>query len=367
MVLAHKSKEPVYKKLKETIIKEIKNGTLKENDAILSERLLTEKFGISRISVRKAISEMIEENYIYTVPGKGTFVKGLTSEYTPSSRRSYNLGYIFWGETRGVINMPYFAHIIQGAEYECLKHNYHLLISTMTASQPSGGKRLPSVIKQGKVDGVILEGIDLESWNKISKVIPALINSNYICDPKKLPNLDTVDYVAANNMGAVRNILEYLKGKGHRKIGFIYQTLTHSSFSERFHGFTSGIRSLHLKTKERWICKGSNGAEAIMKILNGTDAPTAVVAGNDTFALDAMTACQEKGIKIPEDLSLVGFDDIESSAWSRPPLTTVRVLTEEMGRLAARRLIEKIEDPSSVSTHILVGTRLIIRESVKNL
>ena len=146
MVLIHKSKEPVYKKLKDTIVKEIENGTLKENDAILSERLLTEKLGISRISVRKAISELIEENYLYTVPGKGTFVKGLTSEFTPPSRRTYNLGYIFWSEVRNVINIPYFAHIIHSAERECLKHNYHLLISTVTGSMDAGGFGLPAFV-----------------------------------------------------------------------------------------------------------------------------------------------------------------------------------------------------------------------------
>jgi DNA-binding LacI/PurR family transcriptional regulator len=367
MVLAHQSKDPVYHNLKKTIIKEIENGTLKENDAILSERLLTQQFSISRISVRKAIAELIEESYLYTVPGKGTFVKGLTSEYTPPSRRTYNIGYIFWGETHNVISQPYFAHIIHGAEKECLKHNYHLLISTMTGSAGHGGKYLPSMIKQGKVDGVILEGIDLESWFEICKIIPAIIISNYICDPEELPNLDFVDYIAANNGGALRNILEYLKANGHKKIGFIYQTATHSSFAERFYGFTNGIETLHLETKNKWMVSGKTGRDAVKEILSGKDIPTAIVAGNDTFAMDAMEYCVEKGIRIPEDLSVVGFDDIETSPWSRPPLTTVRVLTEEMGKLAARRLIEKIEEPDSVPTHILVGTKLIQRESVKSI
>jgi LacI family transcriptional regulator len=367
MALAHKSKEPVYKKLKETIIKEIRNGTLKENDAILSERLLTEKFNISRISVRKAISELIEGNYLYTIPGKGTFVKGLTSEYIPPARRTRNIGYIHWSKMPGVIHIPYFAHIIQGAEKESLKHNYHLLISTVSGSESPDGKMLPSVIKQGKVDGVILQGIDLDSWFEIAKVIPALIISNYICDPDTLPNLDLVDYVATNNEGAMRNLLEYLKKEGHSNIGFIYQTFSHSNFYERMQGFNNSVQSLHLHTKEGWIADGNNGAEAMKKILDRTDLPTAIVAANDTFALDAMNACREYGLKIPDDISLAGFDDIESSLWSQPSLSTVRVRTEEMGKLAARRLIEKIEDPGSAPTHILVGTDLILRESVKKL
>ena len=367
MVLAHESKEPVYQKLKDTIIKEIKNRTLKENDAILSERLLTKNFNISRISVRKAISELIEENYLYTIPGKGTFVKGLTSEYTPPSRRTYNIGYIIWGETEGIVNIPYFSHIMRGAEKDALKHNYHLLISTMRGPKDPGRMGLPSMIEQGKVDGIILEGIDLDSWFQISKVIPALIISNYVCDPKKLPDLNKLDYVAANNEGAVRNVLEYLKEKGHKKIGFIYQSLNHSTFAERYKGFTAGIHSLKLKTKEKWIAHAAGGGEAVKKILSAPERPTAIVAGNDTFALDAIVACRDMGVKIPDDVSIVGFDDIEMSPWSRPPLTTVRVLTEEMGKLASKRLIEKIEEPDSVPTHILVGTELIERESVKDL
>ncbi|MBN1901579.1 GntR family transcriptional regulator [Candidatus Sumerlaeota bacterium] len=367
MVLAHKSKDPVYKKLKETIIKEIQNGTLKENDTILSERLLTEKFNISRISVRKAVSELIEENYLYTIPGKGTFVKGLTSKFVPPARRTNNIGYIFWSEIPSVISIPYFAHIIRGAEKESLKHNYHLLISTMSGTTSPGGRTLPSVIKQGKVDGVILEGIDLESWFEINKVIPCLIISNYICDPNKTPNLDLVDYVTTNNEKAMRNILEYLREMGHQNIGFIYQNLSHSNFFERMQGFFTNIKNLDLKTRDQWIANGNTGYDAMEKILSQSTLPTAVVAANDTFALDAISVCRDKGLNIPEDISLVGYDDIQSSLWSHPPLTTVRVRTEEMGKLAARRLIEKIEDPDSVSTHILVGTELIVRDSVKKI
>lgn len=367
MGLAHKSREPVYQKLKNTIIKEIKNGTLKENDAILSERLLTERFGISRISVRKAISELIEENFLYTVPGKGTFVKGLTSEYTPTSRRTYNIGYIHWGTKESVLVIPYFAHIIHGSEMECLKHNYHLLVSTSINLSGNDTIALPSMIKQGKVDGVILEGVDLDSWFEIKKIIPTLIISNYICEPDSLPDLNRLDYVAANNVGAMRNILEYLKENGHSKIGFIYETLTHSSFAERLHGFTTGMLSLGLTPRDEWTIRGKTGAQGMKKILEKSERPTAVIAANDTFAIDAIQACKDKGVKVPNDMSIVGFDDIDTSPWSRPALTTVRVLTEEMGKLAARRLIEKIEDPEMVPTHILVGTELIVRDSVKNL
>ena len=103
------------------------------------------------------------------------------------------------------------------------------------------------------------------------------------------------------------------------------------------------------------------------KILDRGSLPSALIAANDVFALDAMNLCREKGLRIPDDLSLVGFDDIESSLWAQPSLSTVRVRTEEMGKLAARRLIEKIEDPSTPPTHILVGTELILRESVKKI
>jgi DNA-binding transcriptional regulator YhcF (GntR family) len=114
MVLGHQRKTPIYQKLKDTIVREIEGGTLKENDPILSERLLTQKFRISRISVRKAMGELIAENYLYTVPGKGTFVRGLAHELQIPAKRTFNLGYIFWGEQRSLIHIPYFAHIVAG-------------------------------------------------------------------------------------------------------------------------------------------------------------------------------------------------------------------------------------------------------------
>ncbi len=92
MVRGKRVREHVYKRLKDTIIREVKNGTLQENDPILSERLLSEQFGISRISTRKALKELIAEGYLYTLPGKGTFVRGITSGLQRPRTRTQILG-----------------------------------------------------------------------------------------------------------------------------------------------------------------------------------------------------------------------------------------------------------------------------------
>jgi DNA-binding LacI/PurR family transcriptional regulator len=344
-------------------VREIDGGTLKENDPILSERLLTEQFHISRISVRKAIKELIEENYLYTVPGKGTFVKGLTHELEKPAKRTYNLGYIFWGEQKSLTHIPYFAHIVAGAEKETHRHNYHLLISTYRGR---GGRRisLPPVVKLGKVDGILLEGVETDAYRQINKVIPAVVLSNFIFRGEAAEeSTEDIDYVAANNEVAVHNVLEYLKKLGHRNIGFLYETRKHSTFNERLNGFITGVEKFHLHSRKEWIVKAANGGEGIREILKLSKRPTAIVAANDKFALDVIGYCSTRGISIPRTFSLVGFDDIEGAAWSRPALSTVRVFTEEMGRLAARRLIERIEDPASPLTHILIGTKMIIRDS----
>ena len=361
--LASKSREPIYKKLKDTIKKEIENKTLKEGDVILSERLLGEKFKISRISVRKAISELIEENYLYTVPGKGTFVKGLKSDVKKERKKTFNLGYIFWGSYEEIVKISYFAHFIQGAEQEATKHNYHLLISTYTGVEPDGKPRLPKIISKEKVDGVLVEGIDIAAFRQVARVIPAVIISNYLRLSYEENSLDDIDIVISNDEHATISSLKYLYSLGHRKVGFFCQTLRHSSFHNRFRGFNAGVKIFGMETKPEWVSESGGAQESVAKILAGEERPTALVAGNDAYALEALEWCRKNDIRVPDDVSIIGFDDIEGSVWSNPPLTTVRVMTEDMGRCAVRRLIEKIEDPSTVSTHILIGSTLVIRES----
>ena len=368
MVRGKRSREVVYKRLKDTIIREIKNKTLKENDPILSERLLSEKFDISRISVRKALKELIDDGYLYTIPGKGTFVKGIISGMRAPREKTNNLAYIFWGGDRSIMSIPYFAHIVAGAERVARKQNYHLIISTFEpdAQIPNA---LPSIIEQGKVDGALIEGIFLDLYRQINKAIPIVTISNYLFrDPELIEKTDDIDYVTANNESAVIRVLEYLNSLGHKNVGFVMGNPCHSSFRERLHGFYLGSRIFKMKTRPEWIVSGTpSGRTAFKKILENRSLPTAIVACNDTFALDIIDYCHKEKIKIPDDFSIVGFDDIESSAWSQPPLTTVRILTEEMGEKSAHRLIEKIKDPSSMPTTILIGAELVIRESCKSL
>jgi len=367
MVLVQRGRKPIYYKLKETIIREIKNQTLKEGDAILSERLLTEKFGISRISVRKALKELINENCLYTIPGKGTYVQGLQAKGERLAAKTHNIAYIFWNAEQSVVSIPYFAHIIAGAEKECDRANYHLLISTFPKENESADS-LPTLIQQRKVDGVLLEGVDLPTYRRVNEILPAVILSNFLYSSEEAGEpIDDVDYVASNNAVAMLSILRYLKRLGHREIAFLFQTGRHSTFAERLQGFLLAAKKLGLSAKRDWIVRASTGAEAMQQLLVQKDRPTAIVAGNDTFALDAMDYCQRNGMSIPDDFSLIGFDDIDSTAWSRPSLTTVRVLTEEMGKCSAKRLIEKIDDLASPPTHILIGSSMIERESCRPL
>ncbi len=364
MIRAKKVRETVYKRLKDTIVREIKNKSLKPDDPILSERLLSEKFGISRISVRKALKELIDEGYLYTVPGKGTFVKGVSSSIRTRNEKTFNLGYIFWGGDRSIINIPYFAHIVAGAERTARKHDYHLLISNFEPAK-NITNAVPTIIEQGKVDGAIIEGIFIDTYRELNKVMPTVIISNFLYrGEQSIERIDDVDYVAANNETAALRLMEYLYLLGHRDIGFIMGNPCHSSFRERLNGFYLGVEHFKMNTCPEWIVKNAtHGSTAFKKIFNHRERPTGIVACNDFFAVEILEYCQKHGIKVPDEVSVVGFDDIDSAPWSQPPLTTVRVLTEEMGEKAAKRLIEKINEPDSMPTTTLIGTELVKRES----
>jgi DNA-binding LacI/PurR family transcriptional regulator len=364
--LLRNKKTPVYEKLKEALRESILDRSLKEGDPIPSERFLAEKFKISRMSVRKAISELISADLLYAVSTKGTFVKVVKPGLVNSGKKTGNIGFIFWNAFQSIAGIPYFSHFLHGAELEAKKYDYHLLMSTHVAEDLNKNDSLPSIITQKKVDGLVVEGIDLPTYRRISSNIPTVIISNYTrgsADAMSYENFRDVDLVTANDENGIFSLLQYLKELGHKKIGFIYQSLQHSSFYNRYLSFCQGIKYFSLQTRPEWIAGGDWPEEVAESVLNRKNRPEALIVVNDYIALRVMAWCHENGINVPGELSIAGFDDIQKCVWAKPALTTVRVLTEEMGRVAARRVFEKINNPVMASSHYYVNTSLVVRDS----
>lgn len=258
-------------------------------------------------------------------------------------------------------NPGFVTQIMDAAGEECRRHGYNLLV---TAFSDFSAVNLPELLESPTTGGVILLGTeideeDLACFSGIQK--PFVIVDNA---------LDRLPYssVTMNNADAVFEAVEYLYSLGHRKIGFLYNSIPSSNDNARRAAFQAALRRLSLPFSEEHVCRvfpTMDGArESFGAALDGGLAlPTAFLANNDSIALGAMRAMQERGIRVPEDISVIGFDGLPFSAMSDPPLTTVNVPCADIGRWAVDILHQQIRGRIRATSKILVSTQLHVRKS----
>lgn len=264
----------------------------------------------------------------------------------------------------------FFAHIQIGIEQEARKHH----VNTLFHSYEEDGEHfdLPLCIREGQVMGIISVG-------RVSETTARIINRcnlPYIMADTYLEQIDE-DCVHTDNMLGGDRATEYLISMGHRDIGFIGDTVATVSFRDRYRGYLNAMGRHGLTVNERHciihtgiddlIREGQGIAQAEMEKLDGL--PTAFFCANDAGAISVYRTLRAMGLRIPEDVSVMGFDDTEVSALVSPELTTMRVHKELMGRKAFLRLIEKLKDRTgpSVRERLLISAEIVERQSVRKI
>jgi len=169
-----------------------------------------------------------------------------------------------------------------------------------------------------------------------------------------------------DNQAGAYQVVTHLIGLGHRRIGFISNApLSYSGAQERFAGYKQALAERSIPLQEELVQTAefmpATGQEAMQELLALPDRPTAVFAASDVVAIGVMSAIQAAGLEIPEDIAVVGFDDIFLAAHTQPPLTTVRVPAYGLGWTAAELLISLIEGEEASS--VTLETELVIRDS----
>ncbi len=184
-----------------------------------------------------------------------------------------------------------------------------------------------------------------------------------------LPDLDC-DYVVADNEGGGYRATEHLIILGHTRIGFVYShkgNLQTTSVRDRFQGYRRALQEYGCPIDETLVYQQSPpphaDGEAFGDLLARPDRPSAIFAVNDGIALELLRAAQRRGLRLPEDLALVGFDDLTFAAHLSPPLTTVAQPRMDLGLRAGNLLINRIEGQTGPPRHIELPTSLIVRES----
>lgn len=183
----------------------------------------------------------------------------------------------------------------------------------------------------------------------------------------RVPKGLQVDLVATNNREGVREAVAHLLGHGYRTIGFINGPEGLSVTRERLAGYRDALAASGVAVRDAFIVhsdfRHAGGKAAMTRLLGMPKPPRAVVVANNLMTLGALQAIHEQGVRIPEEMAVVGFDDMPWATSLRPPLTAVAQPAEELGGAAAQLLLERLQDRHRLVRHVILPTRLMVRAS----
>lgn len=255
----------------------------------------------------------------------------------------------------------YYNLLMAGIEKSTITHNFDLLLSTYRNKDPYADYL--RLYFQRKVDGLILITPDLNN-PQIRKIQDQNIPCVVIGDR---PVKNTISHVDTDNYEGMYQVTEYLVRKGHRRIAFVKGDKTSPNARERFKGFLDALKKNGLNVIDDWVFDGDftpeSGRNALKRLLDSGRLPTALICANDLMALGALSEAKNARIKIPEDLALTGFDGIEITAFTDPPLSTVSQPLFEMGFTAAEMLFNKIKEPERSPEYKIFPVDFIERKS----
>jgi LacI family transcriptional regulator len=256
----------------------------------------------------------------------------------------------------------YIGEIIRGIDSELWLSKLDLILYTTHRTASKEANYVANLAK-GMVDGLLLV-----LPRSPSDFIGILTQRNFpfvLIDHQGIGK-DCPAVGAANWQGGF-TATEYLIKLGHQRIGFITGWIDLGCALDRLDGYHSALRTNHIPEDPKLIYEGTffqpDGFTGALTLLDQSDPPTAIFASNDVMAMGVMDAVRHKGLRVPDDVSVIGFDDIPQASLIRPALTTIRQPLEKMGRVATQMLLESLSQPQRKMERIELPTELIVRDS----
>ncbi|MFZ4834723.1 DNA-binding transcriptional regulator CytR [Rouxiella sp. Mn2063] len=257
---------------------------------------------------------------------------------------------------------PFFAEVIQGIERTAAQHGYLVLLGDC-AQQNQQEKTFINLIITKQIDGMLLLGSDLpfDASKEEQHNLPPMVMANEFAPELELPT------VHIDNLTAAFEAVNYLLRLGHKHIACITGPENMPLCQYRLQGYIQALRRSGINVDSHAIIRGDfdfeSGAQALDQLMNLSTPPTAIFCHNDIMAIGAMYQAKKIGLRIPQDLSIVGFDDIKISQYYDPPLTTVAQPRFQIGEQAMLLLLEQLNGNNVQSGSRLLDSELIVRGS----
>ena len=261
---------------------------------------------------------------------------------------------------------PFFSEIIRGIEVTAANHGYLVLIGDC-AHQNQQEKTFIDLIITKQIDGMLLLGsrLPFDASIEEQRNLPPMVMANEFAPELELPT------VHIDNLIAAFDAVNYLYEQGHKRIGCIAGPEEMPLCHYRLQGYVQALRRCGIMVDPQYIARGDftfeAGSKAMQQLLDLPQPPTAVFCHSDVMALGALSQAKRQGLKVPEDLSIIGFDNIDLTQFCDPPLTTIAQPRYEIGREAMLLLLDQMQGQHVGSGSRLMDCELIIRGSTRAL
>ena len=264
------------------------------------------------------------------------------------------------------IQNPFFGNVVRGIEKITIKEDFTIILGN-SDEDPAREKKLTAMLLEEGVAGMIIvpTNADVEIYRPLFRSgTPCVVIDRQL----QIPDLDMVLVNGAAGAGLA---VDHLVSLGHSRIGYVGGMKHLSVMHEREQGYLAALKKHRLPRVDEYLREGNNrqdgGYASVCELLSLELPPSAILIANNLMTLGGLQAIHETGLEIPEQVSLVGFDDMAWAASLRPPLTVVAQPAYEMGEISASILLDRIHDPDLPHQTIVLDTKLIIRASCRDL
>lgn len=356
----HNSK-PLYLQIVDDIRYQIESGNLRVDDQVGSQNELAQKYNVSLITVKKALSELIKEGLLYSRVGKGTYVARQSTEGHKASSKT--IGIVLQD-----LKSPFFSLITQEAENIAFTKGYSILFTHSSGQLAKEESQIAHFREMG-VSGLIIASMTHEY--RANATIRKLHNEgfpyvmvSYIHDPD-------IFFVGTDHEYGGYVATKHLIEEGFQKIGCIHGEQGNLVGYLRYKGYMRALKEAGREVNENFVYRlprggewydFTSGYEIGKELAEMKNQPDAVFLYNDLAGLGFQRAVLEQGMRIPEDIAIVGFDNIDRAAYARVPLTTVKQPTDKIGELAVD-IILKINNNQYAPVKTILNPELVVRAS----
>lgn len=375
---------PLYSQIKTIMLQSIASGEYKVGEKIPSELELAKQYGVSRITTKQALNELMQEGIVDRVAGKGTFVRRTVplpndapdSATHPQSSRVRSSQPGSFGLIVPFLKDTYEMGIISGVEQELRGQDCRLIFRKTDNSITEENKAIESLRDEGVQGLIIFPAEGMYCSEALLKL--KLEQFPFVMVDRFYRGIEC-NYVVSDNFGGAYAAGEYLIHLGHREFGLIgYQPELAVSINDRIQGFCQALADqgipLSQARKELSMIREQTydrhtgqvdpvAIQTVQAFLDRNPEITAIFAINDYLAICVLRAALQMGLNVPRDLSVIGFDNNILAANVEVPLTTVNQPKEEIGKSAAQLLQRMIETENPVTEHLVLCTELIVRAS----